>query len=267
MPFFSRDGIQFHFRQTGEGVPFFFQHGLGGDVSQPFGLFTPPPDFQLLAFDCRAHGQTSPLGDPQKISFNSFSDDLLALMDHLAIQQAVIGGISMGAGVALNFALRFPERTLGVLLQRPAWLAEGMRKNADIYGFIARLIREHGAQAGLEHFRRSDIYKAMLAASPDCANSLVSQFTQPRAEEAVIRLERMPPDAPTHDRAAWRKLGIQTLVLANRRDPIHPFEYGEVLAREIPGARFAELTPKSASVECHAAQVQQFITQFLSNLC
>ncbi|PYJ06149.1 MAG: alpha/beta hydrolase, partial [Verrucomicrobia bacterium] len=163
MPFFSRDGIQFHFRQTGEGVPFFFQHGLGGDVSQPFGLFTPPPGFQLLAFDCRAHGQTSPLGDPQKISFNSFSDDLLALMDHLAIQQAVIGGISMGAGVALNFALRFPERTLGLLLQRPAWLAEGMRKNADVYGFIARLIREHGAQVGLEHFRRSEVYKAMLA--------------------------------------------------------------------------------------------------------
>src|SRR5436305_462059 len=109
MPFFDCDGLTFHYREAGMGTPLVFQHGLGGDVNQPFGLFAPPPGIRLLAFDCRGHGETRPLGNPEKLSLASFADDLLACMNHLAIERAVVGGISMGAAVALNFALRFPE--------------------------------------------------------------------------------------------------------------------------------------------------------------
>lgn len=66
MPTFLHDEIHFHYRDTGSGVPFVFQHGLGADVSQTFDLFTPPPGFRLLSFDCRAHGETRPVGDPKK---------------------------------------------------------------------------------------------------------------------------------------------------------------------------------------------------------
>ena len=110
MPIFEHDQIRFHFRETGQGVPVVLQHGLGGSVEQPFGLFVPPDGFRLLAMDCRGHGQTDPLGDPEKISIASFADDLQALLDSLQIPRAVVGGISMGAAVALNFALRFPDR-------------------------------------------------------------------------------------------------------------------------------------------------------------
>src|SRR6266481_2761802 len=92
MPFFRHDGLDFHYREAGAGVPFVFQHGLGGDVNQPFGLFQPPSGFRLLAFDCRAHGQTVPLGDDRKISIAAFADDLAALLDHLSIPSAVVGG-------------------------------------------------------------------------------------------------------------------------------------------------------------------------------
>src|SRR5687768_12609200 len=111
--FFERDGIRFHFRSTGEGVPFVYQHGLGADVDQPFNLFTPPEGVRLLGFDCRMHGATAPPGDANDISLATFADDMLALLDFLEIEQAIVGGISMGAAVALNFALRFPARTRG----------------------------------------------------------------------------------------------------------------------------------------------------------
>ncbi len=88
MPIFHHDGLKFHYRETGSGLPFVFQHGLGGDVSQPFGLFRPPSGFRLIAFDCRAHGQTVPLGDESKISMAAFADDLAALLDHLSIRSA-----------------------------------------------------------------------------------------------------------------------------------------------------------------------------------
>src|SRR5436190_23008370 len=106
MAYFNHDGILFYYRDEGAGLAFFFQHGLGADVSQPFSLFKPPAGLRLLAFDCRGHGDTRPLGEAQKISIDSFADDLLAWLDYLTLDQAIIGGISMGAAVALNFSLR-----------------------------------------------------------------------------------------------------------------------------------------------------------------
>jgi sugar phosphate isomerase/epimerase len=260
---FVHDGIHFNYRETGRGVPFFFLHGLGGDVSQPFGLFHPPAGVKLLSFDCRAHGQTSPVGPDEKVNFSSFADDLLALMDYLEISQAVIGGISMGAGVALNFALRHPRRLLGLILDRPAWLDEPRHDSVEVYGAIARLMRQHGTVKGLEIFEGLPLYQSILARSPATARSLAWQFQAPRAAETVVKLERIPLDAPNYDRAQWRGIRVPTLVLANRQDQIHPFEFGETLAREIPGAEFKELTAKSVSPERHLQDTQQFIENFL----
>jgi len=260
---FLHDSIRFRYQEVGRGVPFFFQHGLCADVSQPFGLFQPPAGFRLLSFDCRAHGETHPIGPDEKIGIGSFADDLLALMNQLEIEHAVVGGISMGAAVALNFTLRYPRRVSALILQRPARLDGPRRENVEVYATMARLIRQHGAQKGLEVFKLSALYQNVLKESPNAAKSLVGQFLHPRAEETVALLERIPLDAPNHDRAEWRAINVPTLVLANHKDPIHPFEYGEILAREIPGAVFKELTPKSVNVEQHNAEVQRFIEDFL----
>ena len=263
MPFFKHDGLDFHYQDKGSGIPFVFQHGLGGDVSQPFGLFSPPEGFRLLAFDCRAHGQTRPLGDPMKIGLSSFADDLRAFLDHKGLTQAVVGGISMGAAITLNFALRFPNRVLGLVQSRAAWLDGPMEHNARIFREIARLIRMEGSQRGLELFKMSEDFLEMRRQSIDSANALEGQFTNPRAEETVVKLERIPVDAPNLNLEEWKSIRVPTLVLANRQDPIHLFEYGEILAKTIPAAEFYELTPKSVSLERHGADVQRFLEEFL----
>lgn len=260
--FLDRGDAQIFYRQAGYGIPFFFQHGLGGDLNQPLGLFNPPEGFRLISFDCRFHGQTRS-SDAEKISFGVFADDLLALMDHLQIKRAIVGGISMGAAVALNFALRYPERVLGLVLQRPAWLAEPNKRNTEIFGLVAKLIREHNPTAGVAELKRSKLYADILAESPDCANSLVLQFANPRAKEAIGPLECIPTDAPNHNRSEWKRINVPTLVLANRQDPIHPFEFGEIYACEIHGAEFHELTSKSVSVERYGQDTQRFIQEFL----
>jgi sugar phosphate isomerase/epimerase/pimeloyl-ACP methyl ester carboxylesterase len=260
---FSHDGIDFHYQVAGVGIPFFFQHGLGADTTQPFGLFRPPGGIRLIGFDCRAHGQTHPVGPSEKISLAAFADDLLALMDYLKVEKAVVGGISMGAAVALNFALRYPERTLGLVLHRPAWLDAPRRDNVVIFNTIAGLLRQHGAEKGLEVFKQSEIYQRALARSNASAASLASQFLHPRAQEAVVRLEKIPLDSPCADRRKWRTLAVPTLVLANDHDAIHPLEYGVTLSREIPGAEFKELTPKSISADLHREETQHFLEDFL----
>jgi sugar phosphate isomerase/epimerase/pimeloyl-ACP methyl ester carboxylesterase len=260
---FPHDGIDFHYQTAGFGVPFFFQHGLGADMTQPFGLFRPPGGVRMIGFDCRAHGRTHPVGPPEKISLAAFADDLLALMDHLQMEKAVVGGISMGAAVALNFALRHPQRLLGLVLHRPAWLDAPRRDNVAVFTAIAGLLRQHGAEKGLELFKQSEIYRRALAGSSASAASLAAQFLHPRAQETVVRLEKIPLDAPSADRRQWRAIAVPTLVLANDHDAIHPLEYGVTLAREIPGAEFKELTPKSVSADLHREETQRFLEDFL----
>jgi pimeloyl-ACP methyl ester carboxylesterase len=265
MPFFAHASLNFHYLNHESGVPFIFQHGLGATAQQPAELYRPQPGIRFLALDCRGHGET-PLGDPDQIGFNTFADDVSALMDALGVRQAFIGGISMGAGVALNFATRFPDRALGLVLSRPAWLDKPMPDNLLCLTEAARFIRQYGAQAGLEQFQQSATYQAVQTHSPDSAASLISQFIEPRAEESVARLERIPADVPCADRAVWAALRVPTLCLGTRRDWIHPFEYAEALAQTIPGATLHELTPKSVSAARYQADTQNAIASFLQKL-
>jgi pimeloyl-ACP methyl ester carboxylesterase len=263
MPHFEHDGIRFHYRESGTGVPFVFQHGLGADASQTHELFQPPTGFRLLTFDCRAHGETRPVGPDEKISVEQFADDLGAFLDHLRIERAIIGGISMGAAIALCFTLEHPERVLGLVVSRPAWLDESRTDNMKVFSTLAEFIRKYGAWEGAQRYQETDTFQSVLKISPDNANSLLSQFTHPRAEETVAKLERIPAYVPKHTRADWKRICVPTLVLANQQDEIHPFEFGKVFAQEIANAQFAEVAPKSVSKEQHGADVQRALSEFL----
>ena len=66
----------------------------------------------------------------------------------------MIGGISLGSAVAVNVALRYPERVLGLVLSRPAWIDRPLPENVQLYSTIADLLQSVGAKEGLERFRR-----------------------------------------------------------------------------------------------------------------
>ncbi len=233
MSVFKRDGITFHYREEGRGLPFVFQHGLGGDISQPFSVYHPPHGIRQLGFDFRAHGQTHPVGDPDRLTIASLADDVVAFLDHLEIERAVVGGISLGSAVAVNVVLRFSDRVMGLVLSRPAWLGGPVVGNVQLYAMIARLIRELGPDGGLERFLGTREFQEMESESPDCARSLIGQFEQPRAEECVARLERLSIDSPCH-RGRYSEIGVPTLILGNRLDPIHPWHIAVKLAELIP---------------------------------
>ena len=262
MAFFEHDKISFHYRDEGQGLPFFFQHGLGADITQPFDLFHPPAGIRLIAFDCRAHGETRPVGDLEKIRLSTFADDLRALMGHLQIKEAVVGGISMGAATVLNFTLRFPGAVRGLVMSRPAWTDRPHPWNVHIFTLIASLIREYGPVRGKELFLESAEYKEAIEQWPDVARSLAGQFEDPRVEETVAKFVRIITDKPCESLEQLRSIRVPTLVLANDVDPIHPLEFGPLLAKYISGAQFRQITAKSASVEAHERDVQEALEQF-----
>ncbi len=264
MPSFERDGIRFHYRDEGRGLPFVFQHGLGGEISQPFGLYRPASGIRMVAFDMRGHGGTRPAGELEKLTIASLADDLVALLDHLAIPRAVVGGISLGAAVAVSATVRFAERVCGLVLVRPAWIDRPLDENVNRYKMIAHLIRDLGPTAGLEHFWNSASYHSMHDESPDCAKSLLGQFEEPRALECVARLERLASDTLCTDRGDYRRIDVPTLIVGNRQDPIHPWNFAETLAQLIRGAELCQVTPKSVSRDQHAADVQKVLDSYFS---
>jgi pimeloyl-ACP methyl ester carboxylesterase len=259
----ARDGLSFRFRDEGYGLPFVFQHGLGGDLSQPFGVYEPAAGVRMVGFDFRGHGETRPLGDVAKLRIDCLADDLVALLDHLRIERAVVGGISLGSAVSVNTALRYPERVSGLVLSRPAWIDRPLPENVRLYTMIAELLGSVGAHEGLERFRRTAEFQAMERLSPDCAKSIVGQFEQPRAEECAARLARLIVDTPCPDRAFYGSITVPTLVLGNHQDPIHPWDLAETLSGLIPGAELREITAKSVSLERHAADVKDAVDGFL----
>lgn len=193
MPRFSHQGFGFHYVDRGAGMPFVFQHGLGGSTEQITDLFPTVENVRLISLDCRNHGQTQPPCSGEQLGFAIFARDVLALLDHLQISRAYFGGISMGAGVSVRVAADSPERVQGLLLVRPAWLDGPMPAHAW-FTTVARLIREHGRD-GRTVLEASESFRRLKEASPDVAESLLRQFDAPQAAERVARLEALPMDS------------------------------------------------------------------------
>jgi pimeloyl-ACP methyl ester carboxylesterase len=133
-----------------------------------------------------------------------------------------------------------------------------------MFGYISQLIDTAGPAQGLLHFQASPEFAELKREYPDTAASLTNQFRHPRAVEMARNLNRIPNDSPIPNLAALKFITVPTLVLANRRDPIHPYEYGERLAHEIAHAKFHEIPSKSEDAPAHLRLVQQHIQNFLT---
>ena len=147
MPFIETGGIRFHYALSGSDGPLVvFQHGLGGDVSQPQASWAIPWFCEHFLSIVAAMVAPSLWGPPESLRFSVFADDLRNILNALHMETVVAGGISMGAGVALNFALRYPSRVKALIISRPAWLDAPSPSNLEILQKLARWLEEHGPE-------------------------------------------------------------------------------------------------------------------------
>jgi len=221
MPTLLHDGLPLSYRDTGSGPPFVFQHGLGGDAAQP--ASQAPAGCRLITLECRGHAAT-PLGPEEALGFQTFARDLDALLDELRLGPVALGGISMGAGVALALARLRPERVRALILVRPAWLDRPHPPNLYVYEEIAALLRRHGPQTGKQRFVADSAYRRARQRSPSLTSSLTSQFDRPHAREHAAVLERLPADRPLGPPDEWSALSVPSLAIGAREDPAHPLQ-------------------------------------------
>jgi pimeloyl-ACP methyl ester carboxylesterase len=110
MPVASINGIRHYYEVTASGAPLVFVHGYACGVRSwdpQVRVFS--RSRRVVTYDVRGHGLTESPEDPAAYSQDTSVRDLHGLLTHLKIRRAVVGGLSMGGNIALNFALAHPE--------------------------------------------------------------------------------------------------------------------------------------------------------------
>ena len=251
------------FVDRGTGPAVVFQHGLGGNETQVAEVF-PDADglWRRLTLDCRGQGTSPP--DPQnRYAIHTFAEDVLRLADERQVERFVMGGISMGAAIALHIAVHHPERVTALILARPAWLFDPGPANMAPYAEVARLLATPG---GLATFEASETAARLAREAPNNLGSLRGFFTHPNREVVAALIGQIAIDGPGVTRAQTAAVGIPTLVIGHGRDLVHPLGYAETLATTIPGAQLVEITPKATDAARHTDEFRSALRRFLTSL-
>ena len=119
MPYLDRDNARLYYEDSGgDGMPVLLTHGFGAATGSWAGQVAAFKDrYRIIAWDMRGHGATDCAEDLVNFSQELIERDMAALLDHLGIEKAVIGGHSLGGFLSLAFNVRYPERVKALFLQ------------------------------------------------------------------------------------------------------------------------------------------------------
>jgi 3-oxoadipate enol-lactonase len=115
----ERDGARLFALDGGSGDAIVFMHGgLADHRAALFRVGALAPSHRLIVPDLRGSGRSI---DARALGWDRLADDVAGWLDHLAIDRAIVGGVSAGSAVALRFALRHPARLHGLVLMSPVY--------------------------------------------------------------------------------------------------------------------------------------------------
>jgi len=258
---FALGGAELYYRDIGRGTPIVALHG-GPDFDHQYLL----PDLDRLANSCRLiyyaqRGRGASLGDvqPEDVTLASEIEDLDALRAHLGLQSVALLGHSWGGVLAMEYAIRHPERTSHLILVNtgPASHDDYMLLRAERRRTAPRDMERLVAMSSTPEYRAGDLeadaayYRIHFGAtlrSPEQLEQLVrslrANFTPNGILKARVIEERLMNET-------WRsseydlfpklaRLRVPALLIHGEHDLV-PVECARRIAEAIPGARFVLL--------------------------
>lgn len=213
---------------------------------------------RVVLIDVLGHGRSDKPLHAAAYRMDDYGREVVALLDHLGIDRAVVGGISLGANISLQVAVAAPDRVQAMVLEMPVleWAVP-----AAALLFTPLLLTMHYAAGPAGWVTRQ---VAKLPATPnDALNSLVGlASTPPEVVKAVLHGILTGPVCPTVEQR--RSIEAPTLVIAHTRDVIHPFGDAENLVDQLPHGR---LLPATSLLELRispdrlTAEIADFLDQ------
>jgi pimeloyl-ACP methyl ester carboxylesterase len=236
MAFLERDGVRIYYDVQGSGPAVLLSHGYSATSQMWTRQVEALKDrYRVITWDMRGHGQSDSPDDQSLYSEEATCADMAAILNELAVQKAVVGGLSLGGYMSLAFNVRYAERVNALMLfdtgpgyKNPV-AREGWNKTAETraVGFETKGLESLGRGAEVriaQHRSAAGLAKA--------ARGMLAQF-----DSRIIE--------------SLEHVSVPTLVVVGARD--EPFLGAtDYMANKIPGARRVVI-PEAG----HAANIDQ----------
>jgi pimeloyl-ACP methyl ester carboxylesterase len=188
---------------------------------------------RVITIDLLGHGRSDRPPDMWRYSMTTFGAEVIALLDHLEIEQAVVLGTSLGANTALECASLAPERLRGMVIEMP------VLDNALIGCAIAFTPLLLALTFGEPVMRLVAAGARRVPRLPGLLDIGLDTLRQdPRPSAAVLQGLFFGRTAP--HRTERRTFETPALVIGHLRDPVHPFDDAGMLAEELPNGRLLQ---------------------------
>jgi pimeloyl-ACP methyl ester carboxylesterase len=261
MPLAQINQQQLFYQDTGgSGMPLILSHGFLMDHE----MFTPQvealsPEFRVITWDERGFGRT--LSDGKPFTYWDSARDCLALLDHLGIDKAVLGGMSQGGFLSLRAALLAPQRVLGLVLLNTQAGPENP-EHVDVY----RQMMQDWITRGLSHEVAQTIAAIILADPKENARwiakwkAMADPAQLAEATECLLGREDLTLRLP--------EIGVPALVVHGSADTAIALDRAQRLCDGLPGCRPLVVVDGAAHAAnlTHPAMVNPALLAFMRDL-
>jgi pimeloyl-ACP methyl ester carboxylesterase len=168
-------------------------------------------------------------------SMSFFGEQMIALLDHLELDDAVLGGTSLGANATLEAAAHAPERVRGMVVEMPVLDNALLAAAVTFTPLMVALTFGEPVMRGLASAAR----RVPIGRGPWLADVALDTIRQDPAPSAAV-LHGLFFGRTAPHKNLRRQLRAPALVIGHHRDPVHPFSDSGALVEELPNARLVE---------------------------
>jgi len=249
--FFESDGLQIYYEIFGNGKPIILVHGWGTDMKKNWGdtgwVEALQMVRQVIALDCRGHGQSDKPYDQNVYSYSIMARDVLQLMDHLSIDKTDLFGYSMGAFMIIHLLGHNRERLTSVIM---GGIGDETEESKDAQ-FIADALRAKDPSLITNPLGR--VYRSFVESNPN--NDLESL--------AWSALQMWPEGFPVQiGGVGLADVDIPVLIINGEED--YPYvKSDEKLADAIPGSKLVRIPKKNHLTVINSRRFKKEVLAFL----
>lgn len=221
------------FAESGSGPSVVLVHGLGlRSAMWQWQLPDLEPHFRVLVYDLLGHGESAP--PPGSPDLAMFSDQLLRLMDHCAVETAGVVGFSLGGMIARRFAIDHPDRVAALAILNSAHDRTAAEREA--VRARVRQAEEEGPSATAEAALERWFTPGFRAARPRVV-SQVREWILANDPAIYPEIYRVLADGDVDIRSEIRRIACPTLVMTGDEDRGNSPEMARAMAEGMPQAR------------------------------
>ena len=254
----------FGYDDSGKGETVVLVHG------HPFNrsMWAPQAEFlrttyRVITPDLRGYGESSVTVG--KVGLADHAADLRDLLDHLGVEQIILGGLSMGGQIVMEFCWQFPERVRALILSDTFAQLDTPEGKENRIRMAERLVRE-----GLSGYAAEVLPKMMtpknVESQPALAAYVLNMMKNSSPEGAAAslrgRAERRDylPLLP--------EISVPTLIVVGKEDEFTPVRDAELMHSLIPNSKMAVI--EGAGHMPNLERISEFnavLAQWLASIC